>query len=74
MCYSDKYGGHLNTPHHWIYGFALALYGLFYQSRWGFLGFSFGIGLFISDFKDFIKLRIISRDKRESEWRFWHID
>ncbi|MFC1800895.1 hypothetical protein ACFLZB_00310 [Nanoarchaeota archaeon] len=71
---TDKYGGHYLTPHHWIYGFGLAVFGVVNNNEWGFLGFSFGIGLFISDFRDFTKLRFISRDKREKEWRFWDID
>lgn len=64
------------APHHWIYGLVLTALGTFY------LGDSlasgvifFGIGLFISDLKDFLELKIIGSDgKDKSQRRFWHVD
>lgn len=60
--------------HHWIYGFILMVVGLiFYKSRLGLLAFSLGIGDFISDFKDFLKLRVLGPDDEEGK-KFWGID
>ena len=48
--FSDKYGGHLNTPHHWIYGLALIIAGIVYiDNLIGIISLSFGVGHFISD-------------------------
>ncbi len=62
------------APHHWIYGVMLMLLGLFfYQHLLGQLSFSFGIGHFISDLKDFLQLKFIGPDE-EGEKKFWGID
>lgn len=64
------------APHHWIYGLALALIGFFFfRNNLQIWISSFGIGLFISDFKDFWDFKIIGSDKKnKSQRRFWHID
>lgn len=68
------YWGHLNTPHHWIYGLILIILGLiFYGDFLGLLAFYFGTGHFISDFKDFLHLRIIGPDEVTKK-KFWEID
>jgi DMSO/TMAO reductase YedYZ heme-binding membrane subunit len=68
------YWGYMNTPHHWIYGLILMIVGLiFYKHFLGLLAFSFGLGHFISDFKDFLGFKIISPDE-EGKKRFWGID
>lgn len=67
--YSDKWGGHLNVPHHWIWGILIIFIGFFFK-LWL---VPIGIGLFISDLKDFIELRIWSPDKPK-KWKFWDID
>jgi len=71
--FSDKYGGHLNTPHHWIYGLILLILGIYYINQLlGVLSFSFGIGHFISDLDDFLHIRIWGVDKPH-KWKFWSI-
>ena len=68
------YGGNLKTPHHWIYGFILMILGLiYYENYYGLLALFFGTGHFISDFKDFLHLRIIGPDV-DGEKKFWEID
>jgi hypothetical protein len=67
-------GGHLKSPHHWIYGLALVIVGIFFYGK--FLGvsiISFGIGLFISDLKDFLNMEIYGMDKVKKR-KFWRID
>jgi hypothetical protein len=62
------------APHHWLYGLVLVCIGIFY--RYDYLGIgmiSFGVGLFISDLKDFLEGRLIGADE-EGEKRFWGID
>jgi hypothetical protein len=66
----DKYGGHLDLPHHWIYGLILMIVGIWYYNLYIFY---FGLGCFISDFKDFIHLRFWGKDKPKV-WKFWDID
>lgn len=68
------YWGQIKSPHHWIYGLILIIVGLiFFRNFWGLIAFSFGIGHFISDFKDFIHLKFYGRDE-EGEKKFWGID
>lgn len=57
--YSDKYLGYTKTPHHWIYG--IAIIGL-------------GMGLFISDFNDFLVLPFYSFVELSHKWRFLSIE
>jgi len=67
------YGGHLDGPDHWIWGVLLFIPGLFIFNEWAFLMFAFGVGLIISDLKDFINLKFYGPDHVE-KLRFWHID
>jgi hypothetical protein len=70
----DKVGGHWNLPHHWIYGLILIILGLvFYSNYWCNLGLYFGIGLFVSDGKDFLKMKVYGPDEGESR-SFWGFD
>ena len=64
------------APHHWIYGALLILINLFFPGSLFWLSMTFfGIGLFISDLKDFLDLKIIGKDNKDkSTRRFWHID
>lgn len=70
----DKWGGHLNTPHHWIYGLILIILGVvFFKETLGIMALGFGIGHFISDLDDFLHLRFYGPDEPH-EWKFWSID
>jgi hypothetical protein len=64
------------APHHWIYGLILMIVGLFlFKDNLEIGIFSFGLGLFISDLKDFLALKFISPDNKTKESRkFWDID
>jgi len=69
----DKYGGHLNAPHHWIYGLILIIIGIiFIDTQIGILSLFLGIGHFTSDLDDFLHLRIWGVDEPH-EWKFWSI-
>jgi hypothetical protein len=69
----DKHGGHVNSPHHWIYGLVLAVAGIFFmENPLGFISLTFGVGLFVSDLRDFLHLRFYGVDEPH-EWRFWDI-
>lgn len=71
--FGDKFGGHLNAPHHWIYGLLLMIAGTILQNRIiAIISISFGLGLFISDLDDFLHLRIWGVDKPH-KWKFWSI-
>ncbi len=64
------------APHHWIHGLILITLGTFYlSSNFGLWIIFFGIGLFISDLKDFLELKVIRPDGKDiTQRRFWHID
>jgi hypothetical protein len=63
------------TPHHWIYGIFLMLVAIFFTGNTKLEVFYFGLGLFISDLKDFLNLRFFGSDNKEKkEIKFWHID
>jgi H+/Cl- antiporter ClcA len=64
------------APHHWIYGLILIAFGTFYLgNNLGLWAISFGAGLFISDLKDFLELKVIGSDNKiKSQRHFWHID
>jgi hypothetical protein len=67
----DKFGGYLNFFHHWIYGLILFILGFFIN--YGIYLSSFGLGLFVSDLKDFINLKFYGPDLHKQE-RFWGFD
>ncbi|MDO8486270.1 MAG: hypothetical protein Q7S77_01045 [Candidatus Staskawiczbacteria bacterium] len=64
------------VPDHWIYGLLLMIISLFIiESYWAMYIFSFGLGHFISDLKDFLNLKFYGSDNKDkSQRRFWHID
>jgi len=64
------------APDHWIYGLLLIIAGiLLFRASLGLWIFSFGAGLFISDLKDFLKLKFWGKDgKNKWQRKFWHID
>lgn len=64
------------APHHWIYGLILIIAGFFFRkSNWGLWIMAFGVGLFISDLKDFLNLKFWGSDgKSINARRFWDID
>jgi hypothetical protein len=67
-------GGSLPALHHWIYGIALIVAGLFFErKKWGIPLLFFGLGLFISDANDFFHVRIYGADV-VTEYKFWNID
>lgn len=58
------YWGQIKSPHHWIYGLILITLGLlFYGEFLGKIALSFGVGHFISDFRDFLQLKFYGRDE-----------
>ena len=62
-------------PHHWIYGLALMIVSLFIFPDYWKLIFSFGVGHFVSDLKDFLELKIFGSDNKDKVTRrFWHVD
>ena len=63
------------APDHWIYGFLLIFAALFFKDGLKLGIFSFGMGLFISDLKDFLNLKFFGSDnKKKEDVKFWHID
>ena len=74
-CYINVWIGNPSwLPHHWIYGVVMIPTSLYFMpSFWGLLILFFGVGHFISDFKDFLDLKFFSPDK-EGPKRFFHID
>ncbi|TSC93883.1 MAG: hypothetical protein Athens101428_517 [Candidatus Berkelbacteria bacterium Athens1014_28] len=67
-------GGHLKTPHHWIYGAIALIIGIiFHRQKWGQYLIAFGIGFIISDFKDMIDLKFYGVDDVVIK-KFWGVD
>ena len=67
-------GGHLNAPHHWIYGILAIIVGaFFFKEDWGKVLIAFGIGHTISDLKDMVDLKFYGRDEPGPK-KFWGID
>ena len=63
------------TPHHLIFGFLLMIISFYFFHEFWLQIFSFGLGLFVSDLKDFLHFRILGSDKKIKEnVKFWHID
>ena len=70
----DKWGGHLNAPHHWIYGLILIILGVIYLNSYlGIVLLSLGLGHFTSDFDDFLHMKIWGVDEPH-KWKFWSIE
>ena len=68
------YWGEVEGPHHWIYGLFLVITGgIFYNSFYGLIALLIGIGVFISDLKDFIHLKFYGKDLPGKK-KFWNID
>ena len=70
------FGGHIKTLHHWIYGLLLIIlggFGVYYRMSLGVAALLFGIGLFVSDLKDFLALKVYGADEDGPKW-FWGID
>lgn len=71
---SHIYWGYLAVPHHWIYALVLIIIGLFFYNYFlGLIAFYFGLGYFVSDFKDFLQLKFFGADE-PGQKRFWGID
>jgi hypothetical protein len=67
-------GGNLKSPHHWIYGLILVILGIIFQHYfWGVPALSFGLGIFVSDLKDFLDSKFYGVDE-PGPARFWGID
>ena len=68
-------GGHIEAgPDHWIYGLLLIILSLFFiKYEIGIPLLSFGTGVFISDFKDFLHLKFTGADEPGPK-KFWGID
>lgn len=73
--YLNVWTGNVNwLPHHWIYGLLSILFGIyFWPNIYAKYLLFFGIGLFVSDLKDFFMLKFFEPDK-EGPKHFWHID
>jgi len=74
----DRYGGHLEGIHHWIYGAILMVIGFGFISPvthpyWYIVFVASGAGAFISDLNDFFHLRIFGPDEKETN-NFWDFD
>ena len=67
-------GGHTKSPHHWLYGAAIILLAIPFRDL-AFVPFIalIGVGVFVSDFKDFLELKIYGADEVEIK-KFWGID
>jgi len=67
--------GHWDTPHHWIYGIILLFLGILYAaSPWSIYAIAIGMGLWISDWYDFLDLRLWGPDKHIKKAEFWGFD
>jgi len=61
-------------PHHWIYGILSIIGGIiFWQILLAKYLLFFGVGLFVSDLKDFFKLKFFEPDD-DGRKSFWDID
>lgn len=63
-------------PDHWIYGLIIMIIGVFLlKNNLELWVFSFGLGLFISDLKDFLHLKFYGSDNKDrNKVKFWDID
>lgn len=73
--YLNVWTGNVNWfPHHWIIALALIIYAILsWHEPYSLYIFAFGIGHFISDLKDFLKLKFFEPDD-EGPKKFWDID
>lgn len=63
-------------PHHWIFGVIIAIIPLFIKKiSWGIklVIILFALGIFISDFKDFLDFKIFEPENVQTV-QFWGID
>jgi hypothetical protein len=68
------YWGEIKGPHHWIYGLILVIIGgIYYYRFYGLLAIFLGVGVFISDSKDFIHLKFYGKDLPGKK-NFWGLD
>ena len=67
--------GHIKSPHHWIYGLIIMIIGRLFivNNLFYILTIFFGLGLFISDLKDFINMKFYGVDDVKIK-KFWGID
>lgn len=67
-------GGHTKSPHHWLYGAAMIVAAFFFRDFQLVPYIALiGVGIFVSDLKDFLDLKIYGVDEVEVK-RFWGID
>jgi len=62
------------APHHWIFGLLLMAAVPFYPSTIKWMIFFFGLGLFISDLKDFLMMKVVGPDDEDETKKFFGID
>ncbi len=60
-------------PHHWIIGVLMMVVSYFIKGSWGNYIFWLGLGLFISDFNDFVHFQTFQPDA-EGTKKFWGVD
>jgi len=67
-------GGHTRSPHHWLYGAMMIIIAVLFReaSLSSYMALC-GVGVFVSDLKDFLDLKIYGVDEVEVK-RFWGID
>lgn len=70
---SHIYGGDLPGPHHWIFGVLFFLPAVFFDHYLILLLSYLGVGLFVSDLKDFVDMKFWGVDDVKIK-RFWGID
>lgn len=70
--FGDLLGGHLDGPHHWIYGLLIVFAGFYVEGALGIFLIASGIGCFISDLNDFLHFRFWGKDIPH-KWKFWSI-
>ena len=69
------YGGHLRTPHHWIYGVLAIIVGaIFFNEVWAPWIIAFGIGHAMSDAKDMLAFQFDLKPDQVRVKKFWGID
>jgi len=69
---NDWFRHHKWGVHHWIYGLVMMVYS-FFTTYFPLLILCFGIGVFVSDLKDFTEFKLIEPDK-DGKKKFWGFD